>query len=164
MEEERQRLQADALLAAERAREEERARLEAEQRAREEQMAAGKRAAGQRRRDRKRRGADSADADAPAPPAGAARRPDQFAEFREEYDQVVPEVFRLMPLDAWTWTENWRNETEVGEAPERDRDELSELMAGDALRRRWPAWTYRGGCRIRRVRVPGTNRTAATRR
>jgi hypothetical protein len=155
IEEERHRLQADALIAADRAREEERARLEAEQRAREDQVASGKRAAGQRRRDRRRRGPDTTDADAPAPPPEPLVVSDQFAEFREDYDHVVPEVFRLMPLSAWARTESWRTVTESSETPERACDDLSELMAGFALSPHVAGVAYGRGCRIRRVRVPG---------
>ena len=156
MEEERRRLQADVILVADRARENERARLEAERRLREERAAAEPLAAVERRRDRGRRGAEAPAFD---PPATIAVQPlvvpDQFAEFREEYDQVVPEVFRHMPLDTWTRTENWRNSDEVATAQEQERDELRELMAALTLSPQVAGVTYPRGCRIRRVRVTG---------
>jgi hypothetical protein len=156
MEEERRRLQADVILVADRARENERARLEAEQRQREEAAAAEKRAAGERRRERRRRPAEPGVLDSPSPIASQPLVvPDQFAEFREEYDHVVPEVFRHMPVDAWTRTESWRKKDDAVTAQEQERDEFRELMAALTLSPQVAGVSYPRGCRIRRVRVTG---------
>ena len=64
-----------------------------------------------------------------------------------------------MPLDTWTRTENWRNRDEVATAQEQERDELRELMAALTLSPQVAGVTYPRGCRIRRVRVTGANRT-----
>ena len=151
---ERQRT-AEALEAARRAREDERARLEGERREREEAIAQEKREAGQRRRALRRQSGDTALADAPEPPPQPLVVSDDFAEFREEYDHVVPLLFRHMPLAGWARTESWhaRRQTEAPE--ERERDEVREWMASLALPPHVAGVTYARGCRIRRVRVPG---------
>jgi hypothetical protein len=70
---------------------------------------------------------------------------------------VVPEVFRLMPLDGWARTESWRRGDDERDAPEqeRERDELRELMASLSLTPQVAGVSYARGCRIRRVRVTG---------
>jgi hypothetical protein len=100
--------------------------------------------------------------DAPAPPPEPLVVSDQFAEFRDDYEHVVPEVFRLMPLTAWARTENWRKAAEDDEPQEREHDELRDLMAGLALSPQVAGVTYGRGCRIRRVRVPGTKRAGSS--
>ena len=80
---------------------------------------------------------------------------DQFAEFREDFERVVPEVFRLMPLTAWTRTENWNQAGRDDDSADGERDDLRELFAGLALPPQVAGVTYAEGCRIRRVRVPG---------
>jgi len=142
---------------ADRARESERARLEAERREREDAAAAEKRAASERRRERRRRSPEPEVFDEPSPfTARPLVQSDQFAEFREEYDHVVPEVFRHMPLEAWARNESWRRTEEATETPEQERDELRELMAALTLSPQVAGVTYPRGCRIRRVRVTGT--------
>ncbi|HET8775520.1 MAG TPA: hypothetical protein VFP80_17095, partial [Thermoanaerobaculia bacterium] len=78
---------------------------------------------------------------------------DNFAEFREEYDQVVPEVFRHMPLATWARMESWR--TQPADAADPQPDDVRELIAALALPAHVAGVAYPRGCRIRRVRVPG---------
>jgi hypothetical protein len=157
---ERQRT-AEALAAARSAREDERARLEAERLEAEKIAAREKREAGQRRRVLRRQNADVVLADDPAPAPERLVVPDEFAEFREEYDHVVPEVFRHMPLAAWARTESWKPAAAEGqEAKQVGRDELRDLFAGLRLPPQVAHVTYARGCRIRRVRVPGSQAPA----
>ncbi len=120
-------------------------------------MAREKREAGQRRRALRRQGGDSAMADTPAPPPEPLVVSDGFAEFREEYDHVVPPLFRHMPLAGWARTESWKKAAEPAE--QRERDEVREWMASLALPPNVAGVTYARGCRIRRVRVPGSGAT-----
>ena len=73
----------------------------------------------------------------------------------ERFGDALRFVFRHMPLDTWTRTENWRNRDEVATAQEQERDELRELMAALTLSPQVAGVTYPRGCRIRRVRVAG---------
>jgi hypothetical protein len=81
--------------------------------------------------------------------------PDQFAEFREEYDHVVPDVFRHMPIAAWARVEASQTEDRADQSPEREVDDVRDLMAGFRLPPQVASVTFARGCRIRRVRVPG---------
>jgi hypothetical protein len=86
--------------------------------------------------------------------------PDQFAEFREEYDHVVPEVFRHMPITDWARAEMSQTEDRSGQpAEQREVDDVRDLMAGFRLPPQVASVTFARGCRIRRVRVPGDKAT-----
>ncbi|MGH9309803.1 MAG: hypothetical protein ACRD1U_10540, partial [Vicinamibacterales bacterium] len=132
----------------------------AERREDEEAAAAARRAAGQKRRSLRRAAPKPPVDDGPAA-AEPLVVPDQFAEFREEYDHVVPEIFRHMPLTGWARTEKWQHEEASEAQGERELDEVRELMSGLRLPAHVAGVAYARGCRIRRVRVPGGNAPAA---
>ena len=73
---------------------------------------------------------------------------------------MVPPLFRHMPLAGWARTEAWHAKRQTEAPEERERDELREWMAGLALPPHVAGVAYARGCRIRRVRVPGSKGTA----
>jgi colicin import membrane protein len=154
---ERRRVEEEAAAERERAAAAERERIAAVEREREaarEAAEAERREAALReraaQRKRNRRAARGADSETGA--SGPLVVPDNFAEFREEYDHVGPGVFRLMPLAGWARTEQPGNGN--SEAEPQAPDDLRELMAGWTLPPHVAGISYARGCRIRRVRVP----------
>jgi hypothetical protein len=78
---------------------------------------------------------------------------DAFAEFRDDPVERPRGAVRLVPLAVWA-----RFDRTDASAQETERDELRELMKGLSVPPHVASVSYARGCRIRRVRVPASEK------